>query len=324
MKHVLMLGTAGAVLVCAIGALDSRLSDAAAANASDPPPPAPEVCYDDIGNTHFVRAGQACGPGEKRTKLIPQLLDPDAEDPQAKLQKQVDQLSNKIAQLEADQEKTASRDKDKDKDSDKDQANDEDQGKGKSNDKGTSKGRVSRVSAPFEVVAPDGTVILRVAAQVSSTDGQGAKVTIGGGKSGNYALRVFSGGNEFVAGVGQAVDGGGLVVVSDSQGPVATMNATNRAVSVFKGDKAAASIVAGDRGGEVSVYNGPIAVVHMGMSSAGDGGNITTALNSGFGVFSAGAAQDGGGEACVNRVTQAGTRRPACVGLGLPSAGMGK
>ncbi len=65
-------------------------------------------------------------------------------------------------------------------------------------------------------------------------------------------------------------------------------------------------------------------VAYLTRSSAGDGGNLTTSLNNGFGVFSAGAAQDGGGEACLNRVTGGGQQRRSCLGIELPSMGLGK
>lgn len=76
--------------------------------------------------------------------------------------------------------------------------------------------------------------------------------------------------------------------------------------------------------GLIAVFNNQTPVAYMTRSSGSDGGNVTVALNDGSGVFSAGAAQDGADEACVYRRTQAGTERNACVGLGLPSAGMGK
>jgi hypothetical protein len=94
-------------------------------------------------------------------------------------------------------------------------------------------------------------------------------------------------------------------------------------VQVFKAGQPAAALVGKEPGG--AVYNsGGTAVASLGLSSGNDGGNVTVRLNSGFGVFSAGAAQDGAGEACVSRRTQAGTDRVACVGLGSPSAGTGK
>jgi hypothetical protein len=184
----------------------------------------------------------------------------------------------------------------------------------------------SRVYAPFEVIGTDGTVILRVANKVSSMNGNGARVTIGPGDGGNYAVRVHKNGGPFVAGIGQSIGGPGVVTVADEKGKiVANMNALNKSVNVFNSDEKPVAGLAVDEGrGVVGVFNESTAVAYMTQSSAEDGGNITVALNDGSGVFSAGAAQDGAGEACVNRKTQAGTQRLACLGLGLPSAGMGK
>lgn len=183
----------------------------------------------------------------------------------------------------------------------------------------------NRVFAPFEVVAPDGTVILRVAAKVSSKSGNGARVTIGAGDSGNYGIRVYKNGGNIVAGIGQSSAGTGVVAVMDDKGElVANMNGRSKSVSVFGDGKAVAGLGVDEGRGVVGVYHESTAVAYMTKSSGGDGGNVTVSLNDGFGVFSAGAAQDGAGEACVNRKTQAGTARLACLGLGLPSAGMGK
>jgi hypothetical protein len=181
------------------------------------------------------------------------------------------------------------------------------------------------VKAPFEVVGADGVVILRVADRVSSSGGNGAHVTIGAGDSGNYALRVYKGAQTFIAGIGQASNGAGLAIVMDENGEVgANMNGTDHRVAVYHGAEIVASLVGEERGGTVAVYHGATPIAYITRSSAGDGGNVTTALNSGFGVFSAGAAQDGGGEACVNRVTGSGEQRVACVGIELPSMGLGK
>jgi hypothetical protein len=186
-------------------------------------------------------------------------------------------------------------------------------------------GEAFKVTAPFEVVGTDGSVILRVASTVSSTSGNGAHVTIGAGSGGNYALRVFKDGSTFVAGIGQSTVGSGLAIVMDSNGEIAAnMNGMDHRVTVYHGGQSVAGMVGEARGGTIAVYEGSHAIAYLTKSSAGDGGNVTVSLNSGVGVFSAGAAQDGAGEACVSRKTQAGTGRVACLGLGLPSAGMGK
>jgi hypothetical protein len=145
----------------------------------------------------------------------------------------------------------------------------------------------------------------------------------------NAALRIFGGDNGNVA-MGIASNGLPAVRVTDGGGRVlAAMEAVDGsrgAITVQAENGLAAGLGIDQRGeGIVAVYNGtPTPVAFLTTSSGGDGGNVTTALNDGFGVFSAGAAQDGGGEACVNRRTQAGTERLGCLNLGLPSAGMGK
>lgn len=186
-------------------------------------------------------------------------------------------------------------------------------------------GTAHRATAPFEVVGRNGIVILRVAEAVSSTAGNGARVTIGAGPSGNYAVRVHKDGAAFVAGIGQATNGAGLAVVMDQSGDLAAnMNGTDRRVAVYRNGTSLAGMVAEERGGTVAVYEGANAIAYLTKSSAGDGGNVTTTLNNGDGVFSAGAAQDGGGEACVSRVTGGGQKRGACLGIELPSMGLGK
>lgn len=183
----------------------------------------------------------------------------------------------------------------------------------------------AHVTAPFEVVSRSGAVILRVAEKISSSGGDGAHVTIGAGDHGNYSVRVHKGGQQLVAGIGQTREGAGLVVTMDSQGVVAAhMNGRDRRISVYDGEHAAASMAAEKRGGTIAVYDGAEAVAYLTRSSHGQGGNLTLATSSGFGVFSAGAASDGGGEACLNRVTGGGQQRNVCLGVELPSMGLGK
>jgi hypothetical protein len=102
------------------------------------------------------------------------------------------------------------------------------------------------------------------------------------------------------------------------------VDGANRRVAVYGEGVPVAALVAEDRGGTVGVYQGSTPVAYLNRSSAGDGGNLTLSLNNGFGVFSAGAAQDGGGEACLNRVTLGGEKRNVCLGVELPSMGLGK
>lgn len=97
-------------------------------------------------------------------------------------------------------------------------------------------------------------------------------------------------------------------------------------VDVFSlsGGLSAAGIGVGARGGFVVVRDkaGEQAAA-MQLSSDATGGNLTLSKG-GFGVFSAGAASDGGGEACLNRVTGGGKQRNVCLGVELPSMGLGK
>jgi hypothetical protein len=254
------------------------------------------VCIGDDGTMRKVEPETTCPDGQEKRLLAEWDAEaPDGEETTAALEAKIAQLTGRLAALEAH---TAPTD--------------------------TSGEAVTRLSAPFEVVGSDGTVILRVATDAATP--KGARVTIGGGSANNYALRVYKPGGQLVAGIGQSTQGGGLAVVMDNSGkPAAEMDGQDPRVVVFKDAQLVAGIAVQQQGGIVAVYSPsgqPIAFLTT--SSAGDGGNVTTALNNGFGVFSAGAAQDGGGEACVSRITQAGTPRLACVGLGLPSAGMGK
>ncbi len=183
----------------------------------------------------------------------------------------------------------------------------------------------TRITAPFEVVSRSGKVILRVAERVSSMSGGGAHVTIGAGDAGNYGLRVYKDGGTFVAGLGQARSGSGAVTVNDDDGTiVASMNALDRQISVYENDEPAASLMLSENGGTVAVFQGKQPVAFLTRSSHGDGGNVTTTDSTGFGVFSAGSASDGGGEACLNRVTGGGKQRNVCLGVELPSMGLGK
>lgn len=234
------------------------------------------VCIGKDGTMRMVGAQTSCPAGQKKRLLTE--WEPDAkkaEDQAAKAQEQkIAQLNARIAGLEAKQPQTV-----------------------------TSEEGVTRVSAPFEVVGSDGTIILRVATQAASPNG--ARVTIGGGSAGNYALRVFKG-NQLLAGWGESTTGGGLGIVLDKSGQAAVnIDGPERAVRVYSNNQIAAGITASSTGGIVAVYSPagqPIAFLTR--SSGGDGGNVTTALNNGFGVFSAGAAQDGGGEACVSRMAR--------------------
>lgn len=270
-----------------------------------------QVCISDSGAMRVIESN-SCGVGEELKRFDewePEIDVPDPEDTEAEkaaqLQAQVRELTTRIAALESKQPQESNQPQP--------QA-----------ERRSSVPDDARVTAPFEVVGTDGKVILRVAEAVSSTDGEGAHVTIGPGAAGNYALRVYKDGGPFVAGIGQAQNGAGLAIVMDASGEIAANMSGDRRVAVYKDGVALAALLAEDRGGTVAVFKGTTPVAYLTQSSAGDGGNVTTALNSGFGVFSAGAAQDGGGEACVNRVTGGGLQRNACLGIELPSMGLGK
>ena len=62
-----------------------------------------------------------------------------------------------------------------------------------------------------------------------------------------------------------------------------------------------------------------VPIATLSQSSHGNGGNVTASDGGGNGVFSAGAASDGGGEACVVRDNGKGF----CLGIGLPGMGSG-
>lgn len=258
------------------------------------------VCVGSAGTMRIVDMRAKCGTGEQR-KLFAEweeeLNEPPEEedDTMEEMEKQLESLQKRIAALEKGTKDTGS------------------------------SAHAARMTAPFEVVSRSGTVILRVAEKVSSATGDGAQVTIGAGDAGNYAVRVYKDGGTFVAGVGQARGGAGLVAVMDENGTlVASMSARDRSVSVYENDNAAASLVLDDSGGSVAVYQGKQPVAYLTRSSHGNGGNVTLTDAKGFGVFSAGSASDGGGEACLNRVTGGGKQRNVCLGVELPSMGLGK
>ncbi len=268
------------------------------------------VCVGSGGTLRLIDMNLSCRAGEQKKLFAewePEAAEPpDEEDERIpKLQKQLQEMTRRVAALEKE--------------------NEQEKGRPKEPQTRTNTQLAARITAPFEVVGRSGKVILRVAEKVSSTSGQGAQVTIGAGDGGNYAVRVHKDGGSFVAGVGQARGGSGLVTVMDDNGKiVASMSARDHSVSVYKDDKAAASLVLDERGGTVAVYQDAQAVAYLTRSSHGNGGNLTLSDGTGFGVFSAGAASDGGGEACLNRVTGGGKQRNVCLGIELPSMGLGK
>lgn len=300
----------GAVILAAL-----TIVDMPAARAGDPI----AVCASSAGLMRLLAKGEACKPGEQKKLFAewePETPEPPDEAPSTKsqLQRNVDLLAQKVAALESNERQLREQN---------DAAHPAAQPS--RNQPATAKGGITRVAAPFEVVGKGGVVILRVAERVPSESGAGARVTIGAGDAGNYAVRVTRNGGPLVAGIGQARDGSGVAVVMDDTGDVAAgMEGASRRVYVSFGDTLKAAMTAEYKGGVVGVYEGANAVAYLTKSTSGDGGNVTLGLNNGFGVFSAGAAGDGGGEACVNRVTGGGQQRRACVGVELPSMGLGK
>ena len=150
---------------------------------------------------------------------------------------------------------------------------------------------------------------------------------LGPGSNENTALRIYAKNQKVVAAIGEDAEGQGAVRVGNSAGLiVASMAASDTGGGVYalSNSTPVAGIVSEEGGGTVAVYNESVPVAYLTRSSAGDGGNVTATLNSGFGVFSAGAAQDGAGEACVNRRTGGGKEKVACLGIDLPSMGIAK
>lgn len=281
------------------------------------------VCAGKGGTLRLIDNTEQCLPNEQKklfTEWEPEAEEPpDPEDDKASLAQKVEALIKKLAELErkadADVEELTRKVSELER-----KDNNESKNEAKNEAKSETSKTAQRVTAPFEVVGKNGVVILRVAETVSSTDGQGARVTIGAGPSGNYAIRIHKDGQVFVAGIGQSTSGAGLAIVMDQSGVIAAnMNGAERRVAVFKDDSLVAGVVAEDHGGTVAVYDGSHAIAYLTKGAAG--GNVTAALNGGEGVFSAGAVASGGGEACVNRVTSGGEKRGSCLGIGLPGLG---
>jgi hypothetical protein len=150
---------------------------------------------------------------------------------------------------------------------------------------------------------------------------------LGPGSSDNTALRIYGRSGAVVAAIGEDAQGHGAVRVANSAGViVSSMTAGDNGGGVYAlaDSVPVAGIVAEQGNGVVAVYNATVPVAYLTRSSGGDGGNVTVARNDGFGVFSAGAAQDGGGEACLNRVTGGGEQAVKCLGIDLPSMGLAK
>lgn len=290
------------------------LTPLSAAVAGDPI----AICVNAAGTLRLTPSVGPCRPGETRklfTEWEPEAGEAPDDPGDTALADQVRTLSQRVAQLESARQRERA-----------DSPPSPETKSGPPAKTVPAATTASRVVAPFEVVSASGQVILRVADVLAATPARRARVTIAAGSAGNYGVRVHNAAGEVVAGIGQALKaGGGVVVVQDDTGrSVAAMSAPNKEVVVRQDDEIVAAMRVEARGGTVGVYHNATPVAYLTRSSAGDGGNVTTSLNNGFGVFSAGAAQDGGGEACLNRVTGGGQQRRSCLGIELPSMGLGK
>jgi hypothetical protein len=136
------------------------------------------------------------------------------------------------------------------------------------------------------------------------------------------ALRVFGNGTQ-IAAVGPGPDGGGTVRVFPSNGGTsyAQMDAfpSGGYIGAFLPNGSPFAAFDGQER-VIAVYNSAaLPVATLGLGSNGSGGNVTARDSGGSGVFSAGSANDGGGEACVIRQNG----KIFCLGIGLPGMGSG-
>lgn len=332
---------AGATLVGPIAAVMAGPVDQV-----NPQVPESAVCYDDVGNTRYIKASDSCKPDEHRAKILPSMTPDPADDPTAQLQKQVADLMAKVSALQAQVNTKADAPKaDKpapegaplqfiDPKTEKQirslvqelvaqDNNPAGEQKGtmkapkdppatKSPSSSSGGGSTQRVTAPFEVVDSKGTVLLRVSED--SSNAQGAHITIGRSGGGHYGIRVFNDSGQFVTGVGQSQAGGGLVVVGEGGNSVVTMSASDHGVTVFKGKQSAAQLAADDNGGNVVVFTASGEQV-IRMLNRGAGGDIVVSRPDGAEVFEATVSDEGSGLACLGRGADLKNR---CLGKGLP------
>ena len=129
------------------------------------------------------------------------------------------------------------------------------------------------------------------------------------------SLRIWSG-DDMVAGMGGMFDDPSTGIVT-ARGPSGEGTMTGVGWIGLKQDDAL-KVVASAPDQVIALYGqGDGYIVTLSPGSSG-GGNITTYDTGGTGVFSAGAATDGGGEACVIRQNGG-----YCLGVGLPLMGGG-
>lgn len=139
------------------------------------------------------------------------------------------------------------------------------------------------------------------------------------------ALRIIQEGQNMAA-VGINEFGNGALYVGDGSRTLAAVQGIADGTGVVDvigpNGASVAGLAVGENGlGLIAVRDSSgKPMVAMSPSSDLSGGNIT-AWKGDLGVFSAGAASDGGGEACLNRVTGGGEQKLVCLGVGLPGFG---
>jgi len=137
------------------------------------------------------------------------------------------------------------------------------------------------------------------------------------------ALRMFTGGTQIAAvGVNPSTGGGTVRVFPPDGGMTAAALEAEPGggLVIAYGPGGVTTAVMSSEEHAIVLYNkAGVPVASFSLSSSGSGGNVTTRDGAGSGVFSAGAASDGGGEACVNRQNG----KTHCLGIGLPGMGTG-
>lgn len=139
------------------------------------------------------------------------------------------------------------------------------------------------------------------------------------------ALRIIKNGQNMAA-IGINEFEKGALFVGDGARTLAAVQGIgdgSGVVDVFgPGGTSAAGLAVGENGrGLIAVRDeSGKAIAAMTVSSDSSGGNVTI-WKGDLPVFSAGAASDGGGEACLNRVTGGGQQKLVCLGVGLPGFG---
>lgn len=142
-----------------------------------------------------------------------------------------------------------------------------------------------------------------------SKSGSQFSANLGKATGKNSALRVFDAAGKSVVSIGSNPGEGGAGAVY-----VGTGNGSN--VGWLIATAAGKGSVGATNNGIVAAYGmDGKTIAAIGPSTHGKGGNLTTYDAAGTGVFSAGAASDGLGEACVGRITEGGKSKLACLGV---------